>query len=106
MIARIWHGSTTAANADAYESHLKPELLPGLSERKGFERSYLFRRETDDGVEFITIILFDSLEDVRALAGPDYEKAVIPADRVPLLTRFDAKAAHYEVVASVGRPRA
>ena len=54
-------------------------------------------------MEFITIILFDSLDDVRGIAGPDYEKAVIPADRLPLLSRHDAKAAHYEVVTTVDR---
>ena len=103
MIARIWHGSTTRENADAYESHLKPELLPGLSETKGFQRSYLLRRAVGEEVEFITIILFDSLDDVRGIAGQDYERAVIPADRLPLLSRHDAKAAHYDVVTTVDR---
>ena len=103
MIARIWHGWTTRENADAYESHLKPELLPGLREKKGFQRSHLLRRAVGDEVEFITIILFDSLDDVRGIAGQDYERAVIPADRLPLLSRHDAKAAHYEVVTTVDR---
>ena len=103
MIARIWHGSTKPEDADAYESHLVPELLPGLSEKKGFQRSYLLRRAVGDEVEFITIILWDSLDDVRALAGENYEQAIIPADRLPLLTHYDAKAAHYEVVSTVER---
>ena len=30
MIARVWHGYTTAGHADAYEAMLKPEPLPGL----------------------------------------------------------------------------
>ena len=106
MIARIWHGWTKPENADTYASHLVPELLPGLSEKKGFQRSHLLRRVVGDEVEFITIILFDSLEDVRALAGEDYERAIIPADRLPLLTRYDSKAAHYEVVSTVERARA
>lgn len=106
MIARIWHGSTTPENADAYESHLTPELLPGLSEKQGFQRSYLLRRARGGEVQFITIILFDSLDDVRGIAGSDYERAVIPADRLPLLSRYDAKAAHYEVVSTVERASA
>ena len=36
MIARVWHGLTKPEHADTYESHLKPELLPGLSQKKGF----------------------------------------------------------------------
>jgi hypothetical protein len=48
MIARVWHGSTKPEHADAYESHLKPELLPGLSQRKRFRGSYLLRRAVGD----------------------------------------------------------
>src|SRR5262245_47971541 len=98
MIARVWHGRTKPEHADAYESHLKPELLPGLTQQTGFRGSYLLRRAIGNEVEFITIILWNSLDDVRAIAGEDYEDAVIPDDRIPLLTRYDARAAHYEVV--------
>jgi heme-degrading monooxygenase HmoA len=105
MIARIWHGFAKPEHADAYESHLKPELLPGLSEKQGFRGSYLLRRVIDDDeIEFVTIILWDSLEDVRAISPEDYEKAVIPADRLPLLSRYDTRAAHYEVVTVVEQP--
>lgn len=100
MIARIWRGYTTPADAEAYESMLKPELLPGLSRVKGFRGSYLLRRLHAGEVEFITIILWDSLDDVRAVAGADYEIAVIPEERRKYLVRYDAKAAHYEVAST------
>jgi heme-degrading monooxygenase HmoA len=99
MIARVWHGWTSPENAGSYESHLKPELLPGLSNAKGFAGSRLLRRTVGNEVEFITIIFWDSLESVRAVAGLDYETAVIPEERKKYLKRYDAKAAHYEVVA-------
>ena len=102
MIARVWRGRTTPANADAYESLLKPELLPGLSKVKGFRGSYLLRRADGPEVEFITIILMDSLDDVRALAGADYERSIIPEERKKYLAQHDAKAAHYHVVARQG----
>ena len=98
MIARILHGWTNPEDADGYEGHLRPELLPGLSKVQGFRRSYLLRRPVGDEVEFVTIILWDSLEDVRAVAGADYEQAVIPEERKKYLKRFDGKAAHFEVV--------
>jgi Uncharacterized enzyme involved in biosynthesis of extracellular polysaccharides len=104
MIARVWHGWTTPESAGSYESHLKPELLPGLSKVKGFAGSRLLRRTVNDEVEFITIIFWDSLESVRAAAGPDYETAVIPEERKKYLKRYDAKAAHYEVVATQEAP--
>jgi heme-degrading monooxygenase HmoA len=104
MIARVWHGYTTPAHADAYEALLKPELLPGVSRVQGYRGSYLLRRQVGDEIEFVTILLWDSLESVRALAGPDYETAVIPEERKRYLSRYDAKAAHYEV-ASFQVPR-
>jgi heme-degrading monooxygenase HmoA len=104
MIARVWHGFTRPEHADAYESHLKPELLPGLSRKPGFRGSHLLRRVVGNEVEFITMILWDSLDDVRAIAGHDYEKAVIPEDRLPLLSRYETRAAHYEVVSTNERP--
>jgi len=100
MIARVWHGFTKPEHADTYESHLKPELLPGLSQKKGYRGSYLLRRAVGDEIEFTTIILWESLDDVRAIGAQDYEKAVVPEARLPLLTRYDARAAHYEVVST------
>jgi heme-degrading monooxygenase HmoA len=97
MIARVWHGYTKPENADAYEAMLKPELLPGISKAKGYQGSYLLRRDVDAEVEFITIMLWDSLDDIKAVAGPDYETAVIPEERRKYLARYDAKSAHYEV---------
>jgi heme-degrading monooxygenase HmoA len=98
MIARIWHGYTKPEHADAYESMLKPELLPGISKVKGYRGSYLLRREAGEEIEFITIMLWDSVGAIRAVAGEDYETAVIPEERRKYLARYDAKSAHYEVV--------
>lgn len=99
MIARVWRGYTKPVHADAYESMLKPELLPDLSSTRGFRGSYLLRRPNGSEVEFITIILWDSLDDVRAIAGENYAIAVIPEERRKYLAHYDAEAAHYEVVA-------
>jgi heme-degrading monooxygenase HmoA len=98
VIARVWHGYTKPENADAYEAMLKPELLPGVSQVPGYNSSYLLRREAGAEVEFITIMLWDSIEAIRALTGPDHETAVIPEERRKYLSRHDAKSAHYEVV--------
>jgi heme-degrading monooxygenase HmoA len=97
VIARIWHGYTKPEHADAYEAMLKPELLPGISKAKGYRGSYLLRKEAGDEVEFITIMLWDSIDAIRAVAGPDYETAVIPEERRKYLSRHDAKSSHYEI---------
>lgn len=102
MIARVWRGYTRPEHADAYEAMLKPELLPGLSQAAGYRGSYLLRRAVGEEVEFITIILWESLDHVRRIAGPDVETAVIPVERRQYLSRFDEKAAHYDIAAVHG----
>jgi heme-degrading monooxygenase HmoA len=102
MIARIWHGYTKPEHADAYEAMLKPELLPGISKAVGYRGSYLLRRETGSEIEFITIMLWDSIDAIRAVAGQDYETAVIPNERRKYLARFDAKSVHYEIASIHG----
>ncbi len=54
-------------------------------------------------VEFITIMLWDSMDAIRAVAGPDYETAVVPEERLKYLSRHDAKSAHHEI-ASIHKP--
>lgn len=71
MIARIWHGYTKPEHDDAYESMLKPELLPGISKVQGYKGSYLLRRRAGNEIEFITIMLWDSIEAIRAVAGAE-----------------------------------
>jgi len=102
MIARVWHGWTSQANANSYEALLQHEIFPGIQQRQivGFRGIQLLRRELGDGeVEFVTIMWFDSLDAVRAFAGEDYEVAVVPPEARQLLARFDARSQHYEVKA-------
>ena len=100
MISRIWHGWTTRENADAYEKLLRTEIFSGIAKRsmRGYRGIHLLRRDVDDGVEFVTIMWFDSLDAVRAFAGEDYEAAVVPPKARQLLSRFDARSAHYHVI--------
>ena len=99
MICRIWHGWTTPENADAYDSLLREEIFQGISARKlhGYLGIDLLRRQLGGTDEFITIMWFESLDAVRAFAGEDYERAVVPPAARKLLLRFDDRSAHYEV---------
>ena len=103
MISRIWHGYTTSANADAYEDLLKNEIFVGIGNRhiKGYRGIQLLRRSSENGVEFITIMWFDTLDAVRGFAGEDYEKAVVPPAARAILSRFDDRSQHYEVKADL-----
>jgi hypothetical protein len=43
-------------------------------------------------------MLFDSIDPIRELAGPDYEVAHVPAEARAVLARFDQRAAHYDTL--------
>ena len=102
MIARIWHGYTKPEHADAYEALLKPELLPSISKVPGYIGSYLLPKSAGTEVEFVTIMLWDSIDAIRAVAGADYEAAVIPEERLQYLAHYDARSEHYEIAAIHG----
>ncbi len=104
MIPRVWHGYTRPEHADAYEAMLKPELLPGVGKLPGYRGSYLLRREAGGEVEFITVMLWDTIEAIQAVAGPDYERAVVPEVRRKYLSRYDSKSLHYGVAATHALP--
>jgi heme-degrading monooxygenase HmoA len=99
MIGRIWHGWTTPGNADKYEALLKEEIFVGIQNRniRGFRSIQLLRRELGQEVEFLTIMLFDSLDAVREFAGADYELAYVPDKAKSVLSHYDARAQHYEI---------
>jgi len=101
MISRIWHGLTTPENTDTYESLLKTEIFSGIQSRlvDGYRRIHLLRRDLGDEVEFVTIMWFDSIDDVRVFAGEDYEAVVVPQKARALLSRFDSHSQHYVVKA-------
>jgi antibiotic biosynthesis monooxygenase (ABM) superfamily enzyme len=97
MIARIWHGWTTPANADAYESLLRTQILPRIRQAPGCQGIRLFRRGRGEEMEFVTLLLFDSLDAVKAWAGDHYETAVVPPEARKLLKRFRERSRHYDV---------
>ena len=126
MIIRVWRGWTTPENADAYEALLREEIT-GESvngeQTPGMLGIDVLRHDpdaTDDGgvgssvgsgaapevpaeVEFSTIMYFFDWDAVRAFAGDDAFAAVVPdADRA-LLTRWDERSRHYDLLSRNGQ---
>src|SRR5918996_3648380 len=98
MIARIWHGWTKPADANAYENLLRDEIFPSIAARKieGYRGAELFVRDDGDEVEFVTLLRFDSMDAVKEFAGADEGKPVIYPKVEPLITRME-QARHYQV---------
>jgi hypothetical protein len=100
MIGRVWHGWTSLENAGAYQQLLLDTILPGIQRRgiDGYRGAHLYRRDGASEVEFVTTMLFDSLDAVREFAGDHLDVAVVPPSARALLSRFDDRSAHYDVL--------
>jgi hypothetical protein len=89
VIARVWRGATSAADADAYAAYVG-RCLEG-------ERALVLQRADDERAEIETIILFDSLGDVRAFAGDDIERARFYPEDDRYLVERELSVTHYDV---------
>ena len=97
MIARHWRGWTKRKDADEYETLLKEKVFRSLKQIDGYRGGYVLRRD-DEESEFVVVNFFETLDAVRAFAGPNYETAVFEPEAKLLLSRFDTVAKHYEVL--------
>ncbi len=100
MICRYWRGWATPGNANAYERLVRAEVIPGIEARRigGFRQIDLMRRDLGSEVEFATLMWFDDLDSIKAFVGEDYEVSHVPAAARAVLSRFDERAVHYEVL--------
>lgn len=100
MICRLWRGWTTIENAAAYEHIVRSEVIPAIEARTipGFRHIDLMKRNLGDEVEFQTLMWFDNLEAIIAFVGKDYTQSHVPPQARNVLKRFDAQAAHFEVI--------
>jgi antibiotic biosynthesis monooxygenase (ABM) superfamily enzyme len=103
MISRICHGWTTPENADVYESLLKTDIFPAIASKQapGYRGIQLLRRQTNNEVELVAIMHFDSLQSVKQFAGEDYERSYVPDKARKVLSRHDQRSQHYEIRESV-----
>jgi antibiotic biosynthesis monooxygenase (ABM) superfamily enzyme len=96
MITRVWRGWTAEADADDYQRFLLAELFPAMRSISGFLGAEVLRRSEGEEVAFITLVRFDSIDDVRAFAGEQLDVPVIEPRAAALLARYDERANHYE----------
>jgi heme-degrading monooxygenase HmoA len=104
MIARFWSARTSPAQAPAYIEHLKTKVLPVLQKIDGYAGAMLLKREAPETIEIIVITQWHSLEAIRGFAGDDLEAAVVADEAAALLTQFDSRVRHYDIVLSHKQP--
>jgi heme-degrading monooxygenase HmoA len=97
MIARIWRGEATVADAPAYVSHATETVFPSLKAMAGHRGAWLLQREVGGRTEFLAVTLWQSRQAIEAFTGPDIDKAVVEPEARAVLANFDDFARHYEV---------
>ncbi len=98
MIARMWHGVTAAERADEYLDYLNETGVPDYRETEGNRGVYVLRRIEGDKAHFLTVSFWGSIEEVKAFAGPDPEKARYYPEDEGFLLEFEPQVKHYDVV--------
>lgn len=98
MIARHWRGVAKADRATDYIDHLRAETFPALEKLPGFVSASILRRAVPEGVEFLIVTEWQSLDAIRAFAGDDIETAVVPQAVQEMMIEFDRVARHFDVV--------
>jgi hypothetical protein len=100
MIARIWRGSTRAADADDYVGYLRETGLREYRATAGNQGAWVLWRVVGERAEFITLSYWESRDSIRAFAGEDIDRAVFyPEDDRYLVDRGPG-VEHYAVEAA------
>ena len=79
-----------------YQRHFEQNVLPQLRRLSGFHAAYLLTREHGGETEIEVHTLWESLEAIRAFAGPGLEVAVAEPQAQAALTDYDRVVTHFE----------
>jgi heme-degrading monooxygenase HmoA len=98
MTSRQWRGVASPEHADAYVQHLRTATFPALRRLPGFVDASILRREVSEGVEFLIVTTWGSLEAIRSFAGANVDAAVVPEVVAAMMVDYDRMVRHYDVL--------
>lgn len=98
MIGRTWHGRVPTDKSEAYYAYLLRTGLTDYAATPGNRGVHVLRRTEGGVTHFLLLTFWDSLDAIKAFAGPDYARArYYPEDDEYLLER-EPFVVHYEVL--------
>lgn len=97
MIARLWHGRTPKAKAEAYCAFLDTRAMPDYRSVPGNLGAQVLRHDEGDVAHFVTLSYWDSEDAIRAFAGTELLKAKYYPEDADYLLEFEPEVVHYEV---------
>ena len=99
-ILRRWSARTTKAQLPKYLEHFSKNVLPELRRVPGYLGAMVSVGRLDGEIEIVVETTWRSLESIRNFTGPDLEAAVVADEAAALLTSFDRRVRHCEIVAA------
>jgi heme-degrading monooxygenase HmoA len=97
MISRHWIGIVRKEKELDYVQHLEKTVMPNLGRNQGVINAYFLKREVKEGVEFLVVTEWKSVDAIKAFAGDDYDQAVVDPYAQSLMVTFDKKVRHYTI---------
>jgi heme-degrading monooxygenase HmoA len=98
VIVRTWRGATRAEDADRYVEYLRETGLKEYRATPGNRGAWVLRRRAGERCEFVTVSLWDSLDDVRGFAGEDVDAAVFYPEDDAFLVEREKTVDHWELL--------
>ncbi len=99
MIARIWHGKTSAKDYEAYTKFMQERAIPDYRNTIGFIKLSFLRMIEGDIAHFKLITYWENMEVIKNFAGDDFTKAKYYPEDESFLLEFEDRVQHYEVFA-------
>src|SRR5688572_13555006 len=102
MIERHWKGLAKKERANEYIDHLRTDTFQEIKKIKGFISASILKRDALEGVEFLVITRWETLEVIKQFAGEKIETAVVPMLVQDIMLKYDKNVSHYEVNFNTG----
>lgn len=99
MIARIWHGKTTGAKADAYmEEYFLQTGLADCQATEGNLGVLVLRKDEDGQADFLMLTLWESEDAIRKFAGDNINSARYYPEDTKYFAELEPNVVHYDLL--------
>ena len=98
MISRHWIGIAKKERAEEYILHLQNDTFKKIKNIKGYISARILQREVKEGIEFLIITEWESIEAIKQFAGEQFNIAVVPQLVKEIMIKYEHEVKHYSVL--------
>jgi heme-degrading monooxygenase HmoA len=101
MFVRSWSARATPEGLESYRRHFEQSVLPSLEAMPGQRGALLLRRGDGLEAELLVLTFWESMDAMRAFAGPNATTAVVAPEARAVLAGYDREVRIFEVLLDV-----